>query len=400
MLCPDQLLGELTARTRQQAEIVALGQAALAGVAVTTLFERVVRLLVDVLPVEYAKVLCLRPDRTLELRAGIGWRAGLVGSAVIEADYRSQAGYTLLSDTSVVVDDLESETRFWPNGLLRDHGITSGMSVVIRGAHGPFGILGVHSANPRRFSVDDVNCLRAAAHVLSEAIRREAAENSLRDVMGRERTLREELERYSVQLREAHEIERHRIARELHDEVGQILTALKLMLERMDLPDPDPTITGEAKLLVSDLMTRIHDLCLDLRPLVLDDFGLVPALIWLVGRFEQQTGIRVEFHHYGLANRPSHEIELGIYRLIQEALTNIARHAHVDRCSVRCTCTGEELHVAVRDNGVGFAVCRRDAGGLRGIEERVRELGGHFEVRSAPGRGVHVEANLPLEQTR
>lgn len=395
----DELLTELTARTRQQAGIVALGRAALAGVDSEQLFVQTVCLMLDVLPVEYAKVLQLLPDRTLFFRAGAGWKPGVVGSAVVEADYHSQAGYTLLSDSPVIVDDLATESRFGPNRLLREHGIVSGMSVVIRGDGAPYGILGVHSGQPRCFSVDDINCLEAAANVLADAIRRESAETVLREARDRERRLRQELERSAKELRRTQETERRRLARELHDEVGQTLTALKFMLERIEQHGPEvmPTICVEAKTMVADLLGRVHDLSLDLRPPVLDDFGLVPSLLWLTRRFEQLTNITIQFHHEGLARRLPDDIENCAYRLIQEALTNVARHAHADHCMVQCVVSGGYLTVTVRDHGKGFVVLPF-TGGLRGMRERARELGGELEISSGPALGTYVCARLPLNQ--
>ncbi|WP_147201275.1 sensor histidine kinase, partial [Pseudonocardia asaccharolytica] len=212
-----------------------------------------------------------------------------------------------------------------------------------------------------------------------------------------ERRLRQEVQKYSVELRHAHETERHRVARELHDEVGQTLTALNYTLERMALHSSGTgiEIAKEASSLVADLTSRVGDLCLALRPHVLDDFGLGPALIWLTQRFEQQTGILVELLHDGLAKRLPREVELGVYRLIQEALTNIARHAGAKRCAVRCASSPENLVVSVRDYGVGFQVDRLSSG-LRGMDERVQELGGRLTIRSSPGQGTCIRAKIPL----
>lgn len=376
---------------------MALGRAALSGVDPERLFDRTMQLMLEVLPVEYAKVLQLRPNRTLLLKAGAGWRQGLVGSAVVEADYHSQAGYTLLSDAPVIVHDLANENRFGPNALLREHGVVSGMSVVIRGDHAPYGVLGVHSARRRRFSVDDINCLEAAANVLADAIRRDAAESVLREARDCERRLRKQLERSSRELRRAQETERRRLARELHDQVGQTLTALKFLLERLGQSTAEPSCLAEAQTMVADLLDRVHDLSLDLRPPVLDDFGLVPSLLWLGRRFEQQTGITVELHHEGLAHRLADDIENCAYRLIQEALTNVARHARVGHCQVECAVSGGWLNIAVRDHGAGL-VERPFRGGLRGMQERARELGGDLEVCSSPAFGTLVCARLPLAQ--
>ncbi len=169
--------GELRARERQQAAVARLGQRALVGVELSTLMDEAVSLLARALNVEYAKVLELLPDgRALLLRAGVGWRKGFVGHELVDAGAGSQAGYTLLSQKPVIVEDLSAERRFSGPPLLVEHGVVSGISVIIRGPERPFGVLGAHTARRRRFSRDDVNFLQAVANVLAEAIGRKRAE--------------------------------------------------------------------------------------------------------------------------------------------------------------------------------------------------------------------------------
>ncbi len=172
---------ELGIRARQQAVVAELGQHALADIGLDTLIDRAVGLVAGTLKVEYCKVLELLPDgNTLLLRAGEGWKKGLVGRAVVDAGINSQAVYTLLSSSPVIVEDLRTETRFNGPTLLHDHGVVSGVSVIIHGKERPFGILGVHTKTLRRFSRDDINFLRAVANVLAAAIERKQTEETLR----------------------------------------------------------------------------------------------------------------------------------------------------------------------------------------------------------------------------
>jgi PAS domain S-box-containing protein len=158
------------ARVRQQAAIAELGQMALTGIDVQSLLEVAVSRVADALGVEYAKVLELAPDgRSFLLRAGVGWRPGLVGFAAVDADVRSQAGYTLLFSSPVIVQDLRTEKRFFGPPLLQDHDVVSGMSVVIGGTDRPFGILGAHTTNKRIFTEDEVHFLQGVAHILAAA---------------------------------------------------------------------------------------------------------------------------------------------------------------------------------------------------------------------------------------
>jgi hypothetical protein len=151
----QQTVRLLRARERQQEAIATLGEEALAGVDLSRLFDHAVRLVADTLGVEYAKVLELLPGRSdLLLRAGVGWKKGLVGHAIVEGGTGSQAGYTLQSAHPVIVEDLRTETRFRGPALLRDHGVVSGVSVIIAGHPRPFGVFGAHTRHKRKFTVE------------------------------------------------------------------------------------------------------------------------------------------------------------------------------------------------------------------------------------------------------
>lgn len=175
---------ELAARLRQQEGVARLGRAALETESLQSLFDSAVALLAETLDVELAKVLELSPggDRLL-LRAGVGWMPGLVGVASVGAGTESQAGYTLVSDGPVVVDDLAAETRFHGPQLLFDHGVVSGMSTVIAGPGGkPFGALGVHDRRRRRFAQYDIAFLQSVANILGGAAQNAHA-RSMQDFM-------------------------------------------------------------------------------------------------------------------------------------------------------------------------------------------------------------------------
>lgn len=169
----DQKRAEEQSRrhARQQAAIAELGQLALKGVPLQELMDRVVNRAAQELDVEYCKVLELLPDRTaLLLRAGTGWREGLVGTALVPNDLGSQAGYTLVRREPVVVSDLPAEERFAGNQLLHDHGVISGMSVIIGDPGRPYGLIGTHSVRQKDFSSHDVHFLQGVAHLLANAV--------------------------------------------------------------------------------------------------------------------------------------------------------------------------------------------------------------------------------------
>jgi signal transduction histidine kinase len=217
----------------------------------------------------------------------------------------------------------------------------------------------------------------------------------------RERYLRERLQTYSRMVVEAQEGERRRIARELHDEVGQTLTGLKLALEghdRLSAGQAQDRLV-RAHGLADELLARVHGLSLDLRPAILDDLGLQPALVVLIERYGAQTGVQVALHCCGLDRRLRPEVETAAYRIIQEALTNVARHANVGQAAVDCVAEGDAMRIAVADEGLGFdveAVPLGETSGLTGMEERARSTGGRLSLRSERGRGTTVVAELPI----
>lgn len=180
----------LAARARQQAVVASLGRLALSGMELERLFQGAVGMVADTLEVEFCKILELSPEGgTLKLTAGVGWKEGLVGTVNVGAERGSQAGFTLLSRQPVIVEDLRAETRFDVPALLRDHGVVSGVSVVIGSSEKPFGVLGAHTARQRRFSRDDAQFMQSVANVLADAIQRAEAEEALRESEARYRDL-------------------------------------------------------------------------------------------------------------------------------------------------------------------------------------------------------------------
>jgi PAS domain S-box-containing protein len=171
----------LAIRARQQAEVAALGQQALAGGHLQGLLDTAVRVVAGTLEVKFCKLLELLPDgQALLLRAGVGWQPGLVSTATVGAGLDSQAGFTLQAAEPVIVHDLRHEARFHGPALLTDHGVISGLSVIVGGPRGPWGVLGAHTAEPREFTPDDINFVQSVANVLGEALARAAAEDALR----------------------------------------------------------------------------------------------------------------------------------------------------------------------------------------------------------------------------
>jgi signal transduction histidine kinase len=208
----------------------------------------------------------------------------------------------------------------------------------------------------------------------------------------------------SQQLVAAQEEERRKLSRELHDHVGQMLTALRMEVGRIDrLRAPgDHRVTAaltECRQLVDDMVRIVRDLALGLRPSMLDDFGLQPALEWLTRDFTRRSNVPVELQLHGPLDTLSDQHRTCIYRVVQEALTNCVRHARATAIDFSVRARDEMIEVSVSDDGIGLDPSRRAGGfGLRGIEERVRELGGTITLVSAAGQGATLSIKLPLEK--
>jgi two-component system sensor histidine kinase UhpB len=195
----------------------------------------------------------------------------------------------------------------------------------------------------------------------------------------------------------AQEEERRRLARDLHDEVNQALTAILLRLEAASHGAPAELSEelGELKRLVNQAMEELLQLARQLRPTALDDHGLLPALVTHVRRFAAQTGIRADLETRGEPDlSPDHEI--AVYRVVQEALANVARHSAASQVKLELDTSGSDLELRVRDDGCGFDSNGRRRGlGLDGMAERARLIGGELSIDSEPGTGTELVMRVP-----
>lgn len=208
----------------------------------------------------------------------------------------------------------------------------------------------------------------------------------------------------------AQEHERQRIARELHDTTGQALTALGLgFAAASETVRTNPEIAsrqlGELKKLSMQTLEELRDLIGNLRPSVLDDLGLVPALQGQIREFINRTGVPADLVLHGKRRRVQPEIETIVFRITQEALTNVTRHAAAKQVSIQLDFQPDILSLTIKDNGRGFEPpsvlnphARRRSWGLLGMQERVALVGGHYQLLSAPGQGTTIQVSIPLEK--
>lgn len=211
----------------------------------------------------------------------------------------------------------------------------------------------------------------------------------------------------ALRLEHAREEERARVARELHDELGQVLTSLKLeftwLVDELRRSEPKPSIQLVNKLqsligLIEISIQSVRQISGDLRPAVLDHLGLKEAIHWEATKFEARTGIRCRLM-WGLKHEPADRTrQLAIFRILQEALTNVARHARAGAVRVALRQRGRMLTLTIKDNGRGITAAEAsslDSIGLRGMTERARLLGGRIVVAGSRGRGTTVTVQVP-----
>jgi PAS domain S-box-containing protein len=404
----NRLEASLKARAGQQAAVADLGQTALAGGSLTTLFNYAAILVSQYLNVEFSEVLEVLPRREgWLLRAGVGWRPELLGSAVLNLNEDFLTNKAAAIVRSSLDRKAQNETRLNSSEVLREHGIMSGMRVLIAGRERPFGILGAHTPRPQAFSQDDKNFLQAMANVLAGALEHRRTEETLRESEKRLRYL-------TSQLLLGQEKERKKISLELHEDLGQTLQALKMQAScvKKGLEANQEGLSQECETLlqhIGGIINRVRGLSWELMPNMLEDLGLQATLRHLLDDFSEQYGIKncqTDFEEIDDLFPAAEQIT--IFRIFQGALSNIGAHAQATRIALSIKKNGHgQICFSIKDNGRGFdveAVLSQpgDAAGygLYAMEERAKMLGGSLRIESRPGRGTELRLSLPSPQSR
>jgi signal transduction histidine kinase len=271
---------------------------------------------------------------------------------------------------------------------------TLAMAALFRGKELIGALVSVFAQKPKILLEDEISLLRGLSAQAASAIENVELFEQVR--VGRERQ-----RKLSKSLVDVQEAERRHLAKELHDHLGQVLTGLQFMLEsaKQQASGTQRSNLEEIQDAVSDIIRQVREMSLNLRPSMLDDMGLLPTLLWHFDRYTSQTGIRVNFQRNEIPGRFPLEIETAAYRIIQEALTNVARHAQVNEVLVGLVVQEKTLWVEVLDQGTGFEVSaesEKPSSGLSGMRERVSLLGGYLIVESFIDQGTQIIAALPL----
>jgi signal transduction histidine kinase len=377
-------LYEASARwSRQLQSLEEVGNALATETDLDRLLDLVVRRLRELLG---ARVVALAlPSGGDELRfAAVAGAEELLGTTISRSESKSGAVLERRRSERVdsVIDDPEVNRE-----VTRRAGARTGMWVPLIARDQVIGVLEIHDKEgpDARFSADDLRLAETFAARAAVAV--ELSQRVARDAVRR--------------VVQAQEAERSRLARELHDETGQALTSILLGLKPLEeaLADhPARAALAELRKQVVSALQDVRRLAVELRPAVLDDFGLVPALERLTDAFAEQSGVRVDFHSaLGELRLPS-EVETTLYRVVQESLTNIVKHASAHNVSVSIARRGATVAAVIEDDGAGFdqRAVREEAVGLLGMRERLSFVDGRLEIESRPGAGTTIVAEVPL----
>lgn len=384
---------ELEARLRQQAVIAELGQLALTGTKEQKLLEIATKLLSESLGVEYSSIWeFVSEKQQLRLKSGLGWPKNKIGQLTVNIHDNSLMKYALVSTKPFLIFQQEYSPKDLAALLLSD--IKTGLCANIPGFDQKFGVLSVFTRKLRNFSEGDQLFLSTIANIIAVAASR--------------RWVEENRERLLNRIISAQEQERRWIARELHDEAGQSLMSLLMglkMLEKMKNADEIAAQTNILREVTSHTLTALKRLARGLHPSVLDDLGLDVALNRYASDYSRSHDIKVNINTDKLSKASLRaEVEIAIYRVVQEALTNTAKYANAQTVDIIFERNDEELKLIVKDDGCGFdveTVLRSSAScgslGLYSMRERAALLGGIALIRSNRNKGTTITMRVPLK---
>jgi signal transduction histidine kinase len=372
--------------TNWSAQLEALnevGTALAAEIELPRLLKLICRRLRGLIEARVVTIALSAPDGTLRIEAADGVAADeIIGLQLERAG--SKSGRVLERRQAERVDSLADDAEV-DQQATRPLDARTGLYVPLIAGARPIGVVVAHDreAEDPRFSDDDLRLAETFATRAAIAVDLSArvAGDALRRVV------------------EAQELERRRLARELHDQTGQELTSVLLGLKAVEEAQSDAERVEALAAVREQVVETLHDvrrLAVELRPKALDDFGLVPALERLRDTFAEQTGMRVDLESR-LRERLAADVETALYRIVQEALTNIVKHAQASAVSIVLARQGGVVTALIEDDGRGFSPDGGGEGlGLLGMGERLALLGGKLKVESSPGSGTTIVAEVPL----
>jgi signal transduction histidine kinase len=375
-----RLYESATAWSRQLESLHEISEALVSELDLPRLLQLVVERLRELIDARVVAI-ALPAGEALHVEAVAGDGAELLRDATIPS--ASKVGAVLARGRSERVDAILDDPEVIQD-VARRFGATTGLYVPLIARDGPIGIVFAHDKLSRdpRFSSTDL--LLAERFAQRAAVAVDLSRRVQRDSLRR--------------LVEGQEIERRRLARELHDETGQALTSVLLGLKSVESAEDVPAALADLRELVVATLQEVRRLAVELRPKALDDFGLVPAVERLAETFRASTGIPLQLESRLGEERLPPEVETTLYRVVQEALTNVAKHAGARKVSVLLVRRDRAVTAVIEDDGYGFTLLDEERGGigLAGMRERVGLLDGRFLVEAEQGGGTTIVAEVPL----
>jgi len=350
----------------------------------------------------YYQVFILEVDREageLVVKTGSGGFTEYIPEGYRQGLDEGIIGWAASRGETVLVNDVEADPRYlnqFPDEVLSK----SELSVPIRMGGDVIGVIDVQSEQLDAFWQDDVTVIETLADQIAVAIKNARLYDA-------ERQARRQLRKLASHLQDARERERKQLSQELHDELGQALTAIGYELATIDDELPGQASPGtrkrlrDARSLVRKVDEQVSEMALDLRPSMLDDLGLLPALRWYVRHYATRRDVDLSLELIDLEARLSPALETALYRAVQEALTNVAKHAGATSVRVEVRQEASRIVAVIEDDGRGFNVTEklhradRPGLGLLGMEERISSLGGTLSIHSQPGQGTRLTIYLP-----
>jgi signal transduction histidine kinase len=373
----------LEARVRKQIAVAEFSQRALECRTLSNLFEEAAPTVAKIVDVEFCEILeLLLSEQSLLMIAGVGWESDYIGRVVFATDHKSQGGFALLSGVPIIVNNLNKERRFEPPQLFLDHGIVSGISVIIQGRTGPLGILGAHTTKLRKFTDDDVHFLQSVASVLAAAIERSGLEQELLMISRHEQ---------------------QRIAQDLHDGLCQQLVGIEF---RNSALAHQPALTAEARYEVLEIGEMLRNVTRQARglihglsPIQVEVGGLMSALQGLTENASDLFKVSSKFRCPRPVRIEKSEVAGHLYRIAQEAIGNAIQHGQAKQILVSLKQLRQTAILAIEDNGSGFSREAAKVGGmgLRIMEYRAAVIGALLTIESKRQSGTKVTCKLHID---
>lgn len=421
----EVLSAELRIASAQKELLTSLMQVDQSADALDQTLQRTLEISARLTGAERGSIFLLDSNRATTKAVLIQGDAAAVAQEILVSRVMSEglAGWVAEHHTVGLVTDTGTDQR-WMTMPDQQYIARSALAVPILRQGQLLGLLTLIHSLPDQFTREHARLLQATAAQIALALenarlyaslqstndelenRVRARTSELNEAYQQVQAARERLQSLSQQLLDAQEAERRRIARELHDEIGQSLSALKINLQSAQFR-PDPTQLADqladCVAIADGVLEQVRALSLDLRPSLLDDMGLEVAVNWYLQRLARPAGWQARLTAGLRHERLAAELETVSFRVIQESLTNIARHASARQVNVALTELDDDLELLIEDDGVGFDLAAArdraahgDSLGLLGISERVALAGGQLTIKSSPEQGTAIRARLPL----